>query len=278
MALCFIALAFCTTLALAGGADFKACHFTTPSGDTYDLSAFGHKEFHAMSSVATLNFKICQDFEPKSECKNCNIHVEFGNNRLPYGSTTLKPTPAVTKPLTNQPSDTTFNVVFNNAENGAVCWDQDKSKDVAWEIVMGFRCDPNVDSPTAISFQPGQRDCQYIIDFGTKRACTPISDGGMSTGGVILLVIFIAAAAYLVLGFALYKFYWKTPGILACIPNVGMWYMLGKYAALGFKVLVNLIARKEVFKTRYTIEPLALGGAGDSESFGNQTDYGTEDV
>lgn len=168
-------------------------------------------------------------------------------------------------------------MVFNNGGD-AKCYDQDKKIDVTFEIVMGFRCDPNADTPTGITYAPGPRDCQYIIDLGTKRACNPISDDGMSTGGMILLVLLIAVAAYLVLGFALYKFYWKTPGILACIPNVGMWYMLVKYAALGFKVLVNLIARKEVFKTRYVIEPLSFGASGDSTGFTGQTDYGTEDV
>lgn len=127
--------------------------------------------------------------------------------------------------------------------------------------VIVITCDPDIDSDKAeMVFMEEQRDktefCYYLFEMKHQAVCPKEAySSGLSVGSILVIVFFVVAGMYLLVGFVYSRFVLGSKGIEQ-IPNYEFWKDFGNLQADG----CNFVCR-----TSGRSRPGGFRGVGDDQ-------------
>lgn len=102
-------------------------------------------------------------------------------------------------------------------------------------------CNPNVPTLTVTGLTPQPAQCNYVITAHSKQACRKPGTGKsggkkrLSGGSVFLIIFFVSAAVYLIVGVIVKWKVMHVPVGVELIPNINFWREIPGLIADGFR-------------------------------------------
>lgn len=249
MKLAFIIAIIACSLAVT---TLATCTWTSPDGNSYDFTGSKDKTVIIPSDHLTYSFSFCGETPENKECAakgNSPTGCAYEDDHFWIVTSRWDKTEANGPASIVEKPEGGLTVTFTNGDafpSGA------QSK-----LIIDMACSKESKGSYVESLVPVIR-----LSIESPLACT--GGGGLSGGGLFLILFFSFFAGYFIIGFIVCKFVLKKEGVVNAIPQNAFWCALPGLYVAGIKCLIGKVTG---------------GGSNKSADYSSSSEYGaTEDV
>jgi len=209
---------------LSTGLGQTSCSWTSGSGSYYDLSSISSLDYTASDGTYTYKLHMCGNVGETGCAAKAGSLCQYGASGA-YGhmlsSWSTAPNGVFTQIDQSNPAKG-FSVAF---ANGDLCSNAGVTKPRT--VTMVFPCTPNQQGTTYQIVTTPTNPCDYTTTFATSAGCPGTAPsgsgvGGLSLGSALLIIIFVCAPLYVLIGCIYKRQKQGTQGIESC-PNIDFW-------------------------------------------------------
>jgi hypothetical protein len=231
------------------------CTYIFVGGESYDFSDVGTIA-GMWGTIRPAYLNLCANIKDKcTEGKNsiCSPPTDPGSGDVSFASRS----PGYTPPVSTYNPTTGINSI-KESSGAADCFTQDYGPR---KTEIQITCTTKTDTSFVIQ---QTSPCQFQIKLNVNCQAP---GGGLSGGGIFLIIFFSLFAAYFIIGFLVCKFVMKKQTFSESIPQYQFWSSLPGFFVAGIKVFIGFVKSK------------ISGGksSGSSGSSSGSSTYGTVD-